>query len=108
MRVPAGRNGHRLIVLESQSTGQRYNGRNTPIENYQPMHLTRRSVLSFLCLPAARVYGQAQGMASRVVKAAPRAKPSGLPFGARFTDVAQQAGLKEIVVGGHPDRCDYI
>lgn len=64
--------------------------------------------MSFLCLPATRAYGQAQGMASRVVKAAPRAKPSGLPFGARFTDVAQQAGLREIVVGGHPDRCDYI
>jgi len=47
-------------------------------------------------------------MASRGVKPAPRAKPSRLPFGARFTDVARQAGLKEIVVCGHPDRCDYI
>lgn len=47
-------------------------------------------------------------MASRVAKPSARAKPSGLPFGARFTDVAPQAGLKEIVVAGHTDRCDYI
>jgi hypothetical protein len=47
-------------------------------------------------------------MSSRTVKPAPRGKPSGLPFAARFTDVAQHAGLKEIVVGGHTDRCDYI
>src|SRR5690349_10837764 len=47
-------------------------------------------------------------MASRSVKPAPRAKPSGLPFHARFTDVARQAGLKEIVVAGHQDHKDYI
>ena len=47
-------------------------------------------------------------MASRSVKPAPRAKPSGLPFHARFTDVARQAGLKEIVVAGHQDHNDYI
>ena len=47
-------------------------------------------------------------MASRGVKAAPRGKPSGLPFHSRFTDVAQQAGLKETVIAGHPDRADYI
>ncbi len=47
-------------------------------------------------------------MASRSVKAPPRGKPSGLPFRARFTDVGRQAGLKEIVVCGHPDRNDYI
>ena len=37
-------------------------------------------------------------MASRGVKTAPRGKPSGLPFHARFTDVAAQAGLKHVVV----------
>jgi hypothetical protein len=47
-------------------------------------------------------------MASRGVKATPRAKPSGLPFNSKFTDIAQQAGLKEIVVCGHLDRADYI
>jgi len=47
-------------------------------------------------------------MASRAVTAAPRGKPSGLPFHARFSDVAEQAGLKQIVVCGHPDHNDYI
>ena len=47
-------------------------------------------------------------MASRNVKTPPRGKPSGLPFFSHFTDVARQAGLKEIVVCGHPDRNDYI
>jgi enediyne biosynthesis protein E4 len=70
--------------------------------------LTRRGVLSFLSLPAVRLSSQVQGMASRSVKPTRRTKPSGLPFGSRLTDVAQQAGLKEIVVAGHPDRADYI
>ncbi len=47
-------------------------------------------------------------MASRSVKPAHRRQPSGRPFASRLTDIAQQAGLKEIVVAGHPDRCDYI
>ncbi len=47
-------------------------------------------------------------MASRGVKPAPRGKPSGLPFHARFTDVARQAGLTRAVVAGHADRADYI
>ena len=68
--------------------------------------LTRRSILSWLALPAARLRGQ--GMSSRGVRAAPRGKRSGLPFHARFTDVAKHAGLNQIVVCGHPDRNDYI
>jgi hypothetical protein len=47
-------------------------------------------------------------MASRSVKPARRRQPSGLPFASRLTDVGQQAGLREIVVAGHPDRSDYI
>src|SRR5262245_36071984 len=47
-------------------------------------------------------------MASRAVRPAFRAKLSGLPFHARFTDIAQQAGLKHIVVAGHPNRADYV
>ncbi|MGO9895043.1 MAG: FG-GAP repeat domain-containing protein, partial [Bryobacteraceae bacterium] len=74
--------------------------------------LTRRSLLSLLPWPAARLYSQeaasGQGMASRGVKAAPRGKPSGLPFHSRFTDVAHQAGLREVVVCGHPRRADYV
>jgi hypothetical protein len=68
--------------------------------------MTRRQVLSWLALPTVLLRGQ--GMASRGVHAAPRGKRSELPFHARFTDVAQQAGLNKIVVCGHPDHNDYI
>src|SRR5579863_5343849 len=68
--------------------------------------LPRRTFLSMLAPQAIACLGQ--GMASRGVKPAPRGKPSGLPFRARFTDVAEQAGLKEVVIAGHPDRADYI
>ncbi len=47
-------------------------------------------------------------MSSRHVKAAPRPKRSGVPFNAYFVDVAAQAGLHEITVGGHPNRVDYV
>jgi hypothetical protein len=47
-------------------------------------------------------------MASRGIKAAPRGKPSGIPFHARFTDVAAQAGLNHAVVAGHRERADYV
>jgi enediyne biosynthesis protein E4 len=47
-------------------------------------------------------------MASRGIKAAPRPKPSGLPFRARFTDVAASAGLKEVSISGHPARADSV
>lgn len=47
-------------------------------------------------------------MASRGVRPQPRGKPSGLPFHARFTDVAARAGLREPVIFGPPDRMDYI
>ena len=47
-------------------------------------------------------------MASRGVKHSPRAKPSGLPFHARFTDVAHRAGLREPVIFGGVDTNAYI
>src|SRR4051812_10423622 len=73
------------------------------------MLFSRRSVLRILAASCPAVYAQApQGMASRGVKPAPRAKFSGLPFHAKLTDVARQAGLSEVVVSGHPDRSDYI
>ncbi|MBV6430515.1 MAG: hypothetical protein IANPNBLG_00629 [Bryobacteraceae bacterium] len=50
----------------------------------------------------------AQGVASRNVKPMPRGKPSGLPFHARFTDIAAQAGLKHPVIYGGPGANDYI
>jgi hypothetical protein len=77
-----------------------------PTSDIQHPIFTRRNVLSWLVLPAARLCGQ--GMASRNVRTAPRGKRSGLPFHARFTDVARQAGLREISVGGHADHNDYI
>jgi hypothetical protein len=71
--------------------------------------VTRRTAFGLLALPARRLLGQIQfGMASRGVKAAPRGKPSGLPFRASFTDVAAQAGLKLPVVSGHPQHADYV
>src|SRR6185312_13434804 len=76
--------------------------------------MKRREVLTLLALPLTRLCGQevaaprGQGMASRDVTAAPRGKPSGLPFHARFTDIARRAGLNEVVVCGHPDHADYI
>src|ERR1700753_2141518 len=49
-----------------------------------------------------------QGMASRGVKAGPRLKGSGVPFRARFTDVAAKAGLHEVTICGHPNHADYV
>jgi hypothetical protein len=47
-------------------------------------------------------------MASRGVRPQPRGKPSGLPFNARFTDVAAEAGLRAPVIYGPTERMDYI
>lgn len=38
----------------------------------------------------------------------PRGEPSGIPFGARFVDVAGEAGLRRPTIYGEPDRKDYI
>ena len=69
--------------------------------------VSRRVLLNLLALaPLGRAFGQ--GVASRGLRAAPRGKPSGIPFLAKFTDVGRQAGLNEITVAGHANRCDYI
>jgi hypothetical protein len=47
-------------------------------------------------------------MATRGITPQPRGKPSGLPFHARFTDVAREAGLREPVIFGPSGRMDYI
>jgi enediyne biosynthesis protein E4 len=74
--------------------------------------MTRRQLLSIpaLALPALRpARGQRfSGMASRNVTAAPRGKPSGLPFHASFVNVAAQAGLRTPVIFGDERRADYI
>lgn len=70
--------------------------------------ITRRKFLAFLTssVVASRCYGQ--GVASRNVRAQPRGKPSGIPFLARFADVARTAGLHHPTVYGPTDHKDYI
>jgi hypothetical protein len=68
--------------------------------------ITRRTCLKLFSVPAAGAWGQ--GVSSRGVKALPRGKPSGLPFHARFTDVAKAAGLGAPVIYGGVDRKQYI
>jgi len=74
--------------------------------------MTRRELLALLALgmagSGASWAQELGGMASRGVKPQPRGKPSGLPFNARFTDVAAHAGLRAPVIYGPPDRMDYI
>jgi hypothetical protein len=79
------------------------------------MHLpSRRSVLHFFAFPLTHLLGQEvsaphnQGMASRGLRPGPHRKPSGLPFGAKLTDVGSQAGLRAVTVSGHPNRADYV
>jgi enediyne biosynthesis protein E4 len=66
------------------------------------------SALSAARLCAGQEPARKDGMASRGVKPASRGKPSGLPFHACFTDIAEQAGLKQIIVAGHANRADYV
>jgi hypothetical protein len=68
--------------------------------------LTRRAWMGLMAVPAARAWGQ--GVSSRNVQAMPRGKPSGLPFHAKFVDVAEQAGLRAPVIYGGATRKDYI
>ena len=65
--------------------------------------MTRRQALSLFAFPIA---ARAQ-MASRDVKPVPFGKPSGLPFHARFVNVAQPAGLRSPVIYGTPGRADF-
>jgi hypothetical protein len=69
-----------------------------------PHRLTRRACMGLF---AAGLAGRGQ-MSSRGVKALPRGKASGLPFDARFTDVAAKAGLTLPTIYGGVDRNDYI
>ncbi len=67
--------------------------------------MTRRQALALLATPAV---ARAQGMSRRAVQPTPRGKPSGLPFHARFTDVAASAGLHAPTIYGAPDRKQYL
>jgi hypothetical protein len=68
--------------------------------------ITRRRMLALLAGAAGPAFGQ--GISSRGVKPQPRGKPSGRPFLARFTDVADQAGLTRPIVYGGIDSKSYI
>src|SRR4051794_5967876 len=74
------------------------------------MTLTRRSFVLFsLCASAQRLLpGQAQGIASRDVKAQAKPAPSGRAFNAHFTDVARDAGLHAPVIYGGLEAKKYI
>jgi len=75
------------------------------------MKFTRRSFFRLslglsLGGSASRIFGQ--GMSPHSTKAQPRSAPSGRPFYAHFTDIADKAGLVAPTVYGYPDHKDYI
>jgi len=65
--------------------------------------ISRRSWLSGLLAAPHLLRGQG-GMATRNLPPRPRGKASGIPFLARFTDVAAQAGLNRPVVCGDSNK----
>ena len=71
------------------------------------MRKSRRVFLTGLMgTTAAACFGQ--GVTTHSAKAVARAKPSGLPFNAKFTDVALQAGLQAPTIYGPADHKEYI
>jgi hypothetical protein len=70
--------------------------------------MTRRRALGLALfgLPAARAL--AQGVSTRTVRAQPRGKASGLPFDAKFTDIAAKAGLTQPTIYGGAEEKKYI
>jgi hypothetical protein len=62
--------------------------------------------MGLMAVPAVRAWGQ--GVSTRGVTPTPRGKPSGLPFHAKFVDIAAQAGLRAPVIYGGATRKDYI
>ena len=74
--------------------------------------MTRRQVLSAAALGLVHSrFTEAQqftGMASRGITPAPRGKPSGLPFDAKFVNIAAKAGLRAPIVYGNEGHVDYI
>ena len=77
--------------------------------NYTLKGMTRRQALAMLPTAFATGTARAQrGMATRNVSPAPMGTPSGKPFDARFTNVAEAAGLRAPVIYGDSTRADYI
>ena len=69
--------------------------------------MTRRDAIALLALGSRAGAQQGRGMASRGVKAIPRGAPSGLPFHAKFTNVARAAGLHAPIIYGGTSHADY-
>jgi hypothetical protein len=63
---------------------------------------------SALAVPVWGGRAAAQGIRSRTVKPQARGKPSGIPFHARFVDIAAAAGLDAPTIYGGIDRKRYI
>ena len=72
------------------------------------MHLTRRVLLQAAAMQGVASSLLGQGMATRNISPQPRAKRSGLPFDAKFTDIAQQAGLSAPTIYGTIDAKRHI
>src|ERR1700733_3310545 len=72
------------------------------------MQITRRAVLESVILGNAAASLFAQGMATRNLHPQQRGKRSGLPFDAKFTDVAHQAGLTAPSIFGSIDTKKHI
>ena len=68
------------------------------------MRISRRALLK--AVSAAPLFGQ--GMATRNVRPQQRAKQSGLPFDAKFTDIARQAGLTAPTIYGSVDTKKHV
>ena len=71
------------------------------------MFRLRTTLLGFAVVTLS-AWAWAQGVSTRAVKPLPRGKPSGIPFPAKFVDVAAEAGLTHPVVYGGEDRKQYI
>jgi enediyne biosynthesis protein E4 len=72
--------------------------------------LTRRELLALISgtmITGTMLRGQ-DGMASRGLAPAARPKPSGKPFGVRFTDVAHAAGLRVPSICGAVEHTQYL
>jgi hypothetical protein len=70
--------------------------------------MTRREALALALFSAGAARGQNVGMGSRSVQPVQRAKPSNIPFNARFVNVAQAAGLRSPIIYGDVATNDYI
>ena len=71
------------------------------------MKISRRLFVTGLMGAATRAC-LGQGMATRKAVVQPRGKPSGLPFYARFTDVAARASLRTPTIYGGLEYDDYL